>query len=184
MSVVYRARDTQLKRDVAIKVMHAFLAEQPEAKERFHREAVAVARLRHPNIIEIFDYSGEDAQTSYIVMELINGVALADAVKDGPLPCPEAALVLARPIADALECAHRGGVVHRDFEAREHSARADRRAQAHRLRYRAHSRQSDDDHDRHAAGVPGVHGARVYRGVRHRRSAPHLLFSRLARRSI
>ncbi|MBC7794286.1 MAG: protein kinase, partial [Clostridia bacterium] len=60
MSTVYRAHDTQLKRDVAIKVMHAFLAEQPEAKERFHREAVAVARLRHPHIIEIFDYSGEE----------------------------------------------------------------------------------------------------------------------------
>ncbi len=116
MSVVYRAHDTQLKRDVAIKVMHTFLAEQPEARERFHREAVAVARLRHPNIIEIFDYSGEKASTSYIVMELVTGSALADVVRDRPLSCPEAALLLARPIADALDAAHKGGVVHRDLK--------------------------------------------------------------------
>ncbi|HSI04008.1 MAG TPA: protein kinase, partial [Myxococcota bacterium] len=116
MSVVYRAHDTQLKRDVAVKVMHAFMAEQPEARERFHREAVAVARLRHPNIIEIFDYSGEKASTSYIVMELVDGTALADAVRDRPLSCPEAALILARPIADALDSAHKGGVVHRDLK--------------------------------------------------------------------
>ncbi len=116
MSVVYRAHDTQLKRDVAVKVMHAFMAEQPEARERFHREAVAVARLRHPHIIEIFDYSGENASTSYIVMELVEGSALADFVRDRPLSCPEAALLLARPIADALDSAHKVGVVHRDLK--------------------------------------------------------------------
>ena len=116
MSTVYRAHDTQLKRDVAVKVMHTFLAEQPEAKERFHREAVAVARLRHPHIIEIFDYSGEDAASSYIVMELVDGSALADVLRSGPLGCPEVGLLLARPIADALFHAHGSGGVHRDLK--------------------------------------------------------------------
>ena len=67
MSVVYRANDKELCREVAIKVMHSFLAEQPKARDRFHREAVTVAHLRHPHIIEIYDYSGENAETSYIV---------------------------------------------------------------------------------------------------------------------
>ncbi len=116
MSVVYRARDTLLQRDVAVKVMHAFLAEQVEAKERFHREAVAVARLRHPHIIEIHDYSGETAAQSYIVTELVHGTSLADSLKKTPLYPPEAALVLARPIADALRHAHEHGVIHRDLK--------------------------------------------------------------------
>src|SRR5688572_32363473 len=76
MSVVYRARDTQLKREVAVKVMHGFLAEQPESRERFRREAVAVANLRHPNIIEIYDYADEDADAVYMVAELVDGTSL------------------------------------------------------------------------------------------------------------
>jgi tRNA A-37 threonylcarbamoyl transferase component Bud32 len=116
MSVVYRANDTQLKREVAVKVMHAFLAEQEEARERFHREAVAVARLRHPHIIEIFDYSGEGAAQSYIVTELVHGRSLADLLRQHPLAVPEIGLVLARPIAEALSHAHAQGVIHRDLK--------------------------------------------------------------------
>jgi hypothetical protein len=116
MSVVYRAADTQLRREVAIKVMHAFLAEQQEARERFHREAMAVARLRHPHIIEIFDYSGEDANTSFIVTELVEGQALSEMLKQSSVVPPEAALVLARPIAEALMHAHNHGVIHRDLK--------------------------------------------------------------------
>jgi len=116
MSVVYRARDTQLKRDVAVKVMHSFLAEQPEARERFYREAVAVARLRHEHIIEIYDYSGEDHDTSYIVAELVEGRALSEYLQGQPLGPPEAALVLAHPIAAALEHAHSHGIIHRDLK--------------------------------------------------------------------
>ncbi len=116
MSVVYRARDAELQREVAVKVMHSFLAEQPEAKERFHREAVAVARLRHPHIIEVYDYSGEQATTSYIVAELVDGQPLSELLRRGPLTPPEAGILLARPIADALRHAHEAGVVHRDLK--------------------------------------------------------------------
>jgi hypothetical protein len=116
MSVVYRAKDCQLEREVAVKVMHSFLAEQAEARARFHREAVAVARLRHPHIIEIFDYSGEDATPSYIVTELVEGGSLASLLNLGPVSPPEAALVLARPIVDALAHAHAHGVIHRDLK--------------------------------------------------------------------
>lgn len=116
MSVVYRARDAELEREVAVKVMHSFLAEQPEARERFHREAVAVARLRHPHIIEVYDYSGEHASTSYIVAELVEGQPLSELLRQGPIAPPEAALLLARPIADALRHAHEAGVVHRDLK--------------------------------------------------------------------
>ena len=116
MSVVYKARDTELEREVAVKVMHAFLAEQPEARARFRREAVAVARLRHPHIIEIFDYSGESATESYIVTELVDGFALSELVQQGAIHPPEAALVLARPIVDALVHAHGHGVIHRDLK--------------------------------------------------------------------
>lgn len=116
MSIVYRALDTQLQRHVAIKVMHSFLAAQSEARERFHREAVAVARLKHPHIVEIFDYSGADAPISYIVMELVEGVPLAQFLEQGAIVPPEAALVLARAIADALWHAHSHGVIHRDLK--------------------------------------------------------------------
>ncbi len=116
MSVVYRATDTQLRRPVAIKVMHRFLAEQPEARERFHREAVAVARLHHPHIIEIFDYSGEDADQSYIVTELVEGEALSAMLRRQPIVPPEASLLLARAIAAALSHAHSQGIIHRDLK--------------------------------------------------------------------
>ena len=116
MSVVYRAHDTQLQRDVAVKVMHPFLAEQEEARERFKREAVAVARLRHANIIQIFDYSDAGMDATYIVMELVAGTPLSTLLSQGPLGPPEAGGVLARPVADALQAAHTAGVIHRDLK--------------------------------------------------------------------
>ena len=116
MSIVFRARDQKLKRDVALKVMHAFLAEQSEARQRFHREAVAVARLRHPHIIEIYDYSAEGTEEAYIVAELVEGHSLAGFLDEHPTLLPEAALLLARPIADALSHAHDEGIVHRDLK--------------------------------------------------------------------
>ena len=79
MAVVYRAKDDTLKREVAIKILHRHLAGEPESKARLEREAQAVAKLRHENILEIFDYSGGDAESSYIVTEFIDG-ADAEAV--------------------------------------------------------------------------------------------------------
>src|SRR6187549_1232236 len=76
MAIVYRAHDETLKREVAIKVLHRHLATEPESKARLEREAQAVAKLQHDNILEIYDYSGADAASSYIVTELINGETL------------------------------------------------------------------------------------------------------------
>ena len=76
MSVVYRAQDPKLQRPVAIKVMHDYLAQNQDAKTRFHREALAVAQLQHPHIIKVLDYAGEDTDKLYIVMELVEGTSL------------------------------------------------------------------------------------------------------------
>ncbi len=76
MAVVYRAQDETLKREVAIKILHQHLAAEPESKARLEREAQAVAKLRHENILEIFDYSGTGSASSYIVTEFIDGQTL------------------------------------------------------------------------------------------------------------
>jgi serine/threonine-protein kinase len=116
MGVVYRAIDLELKRQVAVKVMHGFLADQAESRERFRREAVAVANLRHPHIIEVYDYSGEGAEVSYIVQELVDGQSLASLLGQKALAPPEAALLIAHAIASALGHAHGHGVIHRDLK--------------------------------------------------------------------
>ena len=105
MGEVYRARDTKLDRDVAIKVLPAAFAQDPERLARFEREAKVLASLNHPNIAQI--YGVEDRA---LVMELVEGQTLK-----GPLPL-ETALNYARQIADALEAAHEKGIVHRDLK--------------------------------------------------------------------
>lgn len=114
MSVVYRAKDVQLQRQVAVKVLHAHLADLPEARERFRREAVAVARLHHPHIIEIYDYSDATTAATYLVMECVEGMPLGQKLTQAWLP--EAVMLLARPIAHALAAAHAAGVIHRDLK--------------------------------------------------------------------
>ncbi len=116
MAVVYRAEDSVLKRDVAIKILHPHLMRQEAAVERFRREAVTVARLQHPNIIEIYDYSGENSAQLFIVTELIDGVTLAEfmASRD-PLPC-ELVACLGLELCQALDHAHKQGIVHRDLK--------------------------------------------------------------------
>ena len=117
MSVVYRARDRQLPRDVAVKVLHGFLAKQEDARQRFHREAVAVAKLHHPGIVEIFDYSGPDAPETYIVTELISGATLRDFFeKHGPFPHPEMGALIIAELCRPLAHAHQQGVIHRDLK--------------------------------------------------------------------
>ncbi len=118
MAVVYRAWDSSLNREVALKLLHPHLASHKEARIRFQREAHAVARLHHKNIVEVYDYSGEEGDDIYIIMELIEGTTLRKFLADrpgGPLSA-EAAALIARQIFDALATAHEQGVVHRDVK--------------------------------------------------------------------
>jgi serine/threonine protein kinase/roadblock/LC7 domain-containing protein len=110
MGEVYRAKDTKLDREVAIKVLPEALAQDPERLARFHREAKVLASLNHPNIAQI--YGVEDRA---LVMELVTGETLGSILKPGALPV-ETVLDYARQIAEALEAAHEKGIVHRDLK--------------------------------------------------------------------
>jgi len=114
MGEVYRARDTKLERDVAIKVLPDSVAADPEALARFEREAKAVAALSHPNILAIFDY-GSEAGVSYAVMELLEGETLRGRLDAGPIG-PQPALDYALQIARGLSAAHERGIIHRDLK--------------------------------------------------------------------
>jgi serine/threonine protein kinase len=111
---VYRAIDPNLEREVALKVPHREIQQDPRASERFLREARAAARLRHPHIVPVYE-AGSDGQTSYLACAYIPGRTLADAVEDGPLEPRRAARIVAA-LADALHAAHREGIVHRDVK--------------------------------------------------------------------
>jgi eukaryotic-like serine/threonine-protein kinase len=111
---VYKARDTRLNRFVAVKVLPEHLSHNAELKSRFAREATILAGLNHPHICSIFDV-GEHGATNFIVMELVDGVTLAERLRNGALPLEEA-LKIAIQIADALDKAHRQGVIHRDVK--------------------------------------------------------------------
>jgi Tol biopolymer transport system component len=114
MGEVYKARDTRLDRTVAIKVLPAHIAGRADSRERFEREARAVASLNHPRICVLHDIGKQD-DTSYMVMEFLEGETLASRCARGPLPL-EQALQYAIQIADALDRAHRAGVMHRDVK--------------------------------------------------------------------
>ena len=114
MGEVYRARDTRLKRDVALKILPDSFAADPERVARFQREAEVVAALNHPNIAGIHGLE-ESGDVSALVLELVEGPTLADRVAQGPIPIAEA-LSIARQITDALEVAHEQGIVHRDLK--------------------------------------------------------------------
>ncbi len=114
MGEVYRARDTRLDRTVAVKILPSHLSENPEAKQRFDREARAISSLSHPNICHLYDVGQQDG-TSYLVMEYLEGETLSDRLLRGALPL-EQVLKYGAQIADALHKAHRSGVVHRDLK--------------------------------------------------------------------
>ncbi|HEX4824166.1 MAG TPA: protein kinase [Candidatus Polarisedimenticolaceae bacterium] len=114
MGEVYRARDTKLGRDVAIKVLPPAFAADPERLARFEREAKVLASLSHPNIAGIFGLHEENG-TGFLAMEMVAGEDLAEILKRGPLPSSEVADI-ARQIAEALEAAHEQGIVHRDLK--------------------------------------------------------------------
>jgi serine/threonine-protein kinase len=129
MATVYRAHDPRLGRDVAAKVIHPHLRDSAEAKHRFHVEAKAVAKLRHPNIVEVYDVSSEGEPEQYLVVELVRGSTLRKVLERGPIP-PEVAAAIAAELLSALAHAHGAGVVHRDIKPEnvmlEHRAATDR----------------------------------------------------------
>jgi eukaryotic-like serine/threonine-protein kinase len=114
MGEVYRARDTNLGREVAIKVLPDAFAQDPDRVARFEREAKTLASLNHPNIAII--HGLEKSQSMYaLVMELVDGEDLSQRIARGPIPLDEA-LPIARQIAEALEAAHEQGIIHRDLK--------------------------------------------------------------------
>jgi len=114
MGEVYKARDTRLGRDVAIKVLPQHLSANHEVRARFEREAKTVSSLNHPHICTLFDV-GREGEIDYLVMELVEGETLATRLAKGALPAAET-LRIGVQIADALDRAHRAGVVHRDLK--------------------------------------------------------------------
>ncbi len=114
MGEVYRARDTKLGRDVALKVLPRLFSADPERLARFEREARLLASLNHPHIAAIYGFE-QTAGVHALVLELVEGPTLAERLQRGPLPIAEAVRI-ARQIADALEAAHERGIVHRDLK--------------------------------------------------------------------
>ena len=116
MAVVYRARDPRLDRDVAVKVLHPHLARDAESRARFEREARAAARLRHPGIVEVYEFSDANERESYMVTELLEGPTLRRFAEQHPGMPAEVAAAVGIVLCDALACAHAQGVVHRDVK--------------------------------------------------------------------
>jgi eukaryotic-like serine/threonine-protein kinase len=119
MSAVYKASDPNLKRVVAVKLIHAHLAGDPQFLTRFEEEAASVARLRHPNIIQVYDFAHDD-DTYYMVLEFVPGETLNDRLKrlnsaGRQLPLAEALQAMAQ-VCDAVDYAHKRGLVHRDIK--------------------------------------------------------------------
>jgi len=128
MGEVYRARDSKLNRDVAIKVLLAAVAGDPDRLARFSREAQVLASLNHPNIAAIYGLEEGPAEAgqhrSALIMELVEGSTVADRLATGPLPLDEA-IAIASQIADALQAAHEAGIIHRDLKPANIKVRPD-----------------------------------------------------------
>src|SRR6202162_739485 len=114
MGEVYRAADSKLGRDVALKVIQQEFAQDTQLMARFQREAQVLSSLNHTNIASIYGLE-ESGGVRALVMELVEGPTLADRMKEGGIPLQEA-LPIAKQIAEALECAHEHGIVHRDLK--------------------------------------------------------------------
>jgi eukaryotic-like serine/threonine-protein kinase len=114
MGEVYRAKDTRLDRTVAVKVLPSELAQDPEKRQRFEREARSISTLSHPHICTLYDIGHQDG-VDYLVLEYLEGETLEKKLKKGSLPTPET-LKYAVELADALDKAHRQGIIHRDIK--------------------------------------------------------------------
>src|SRR5262245_5537804 len=128
MGQVYRATDTKLKRQVAIKILPPSLAADRDRLARFQREAEVLASLNHPHIAQIYGLEegqeGQEGKTLALVMELVEGEDLSQRIARGAIPIDEA-LPIAKQIAEALEAAHEQGIVHRDLKPANIKVRAD-----------------------------------------------------------
>jgi hypothetical protein len=124
MGEVYRARDTQLNRDVAVKVLPELFAADAERVGRFTREAQTLAALNHPNIAQVYGLEGSSGGRRALVMELVEGEDLSAIIARGPVPLAEV-LPIARQIAEALEAAHEAGIIHRDLKPANIKVRPD-----------------------------------------------------------
>ena len=124
MGEVWRATDTQLNRDVALKILPEAFSREPDRLARFQREAQVLASLNHPNIAQIHGIEDEEEGTRALVLELVEGPTLADRISTGPIPFDEA-LPIAKQIAEALEAAHEAGVIHRDLKPANIKVRED-----------------------------------------------------------
>ncbi len=111
---VYRARDSRLERDVAVKILPGDFAVDPDRRARFEREARAAGQLNHPNILSVFDIGNHEG-TPYIVSELLEGETLRERLRDGPLPARKA-VEYAALVARALGAAQEKGITHRDIK--------------------------------------------------------------------
>jgi serine/threonine-protein kinase len=116
MATVYRARDLRLGREVALKVIHRHLRENREVASRFASEALAVAKLKHPNIVEVYDVSAEGDEERYLVVELVRGMTLRQLLTERRQLPAEIAAAIGLEVCAGLSHAHRHGVVHRDVK--------------------------------------------------------------------
>ncbi|MBC8423638.1 serine/threonine protein kinase [bacterium] len=114
MGEVFRARDTKLGRDVALKILPTELSGDPEREARFQREARALASLQHANVASVYGFEEVDG-VRFLVMELVTGAELTERMEKGPIPVDET-LGIARQLAAGLEAAHESGIVHRDLK--------------------------------------------------------------------
>src|SRR5262245_57586343 len=123
MGEVYRARDTKLGRDVAIKILPDGVSGDPERLRRFEREAQTLAALNHPNIAQIYGVE-ETRDSRALIMELVPGATLDEIVSGGPVPTARA-ISFARQLVDALDAAHEQGIIHRDLKPANIKVRPD-----------------------------------------------------------
>ena len=160
MGIVYRAWHLRLNRPVALKMLLAGPYARPAELERFLREAEAVAALRHPNIVQVYDVGDVDGRP-YFTMELVEGGNLADQIQGVPQPAQQAAALVAT-LADAIHIAHQSGIVHRDLKPGNILLTARRHAQGHRLRPGpAAGRRRGPDAQRRPGGDAELHGPRT-----------------------
>lgn len=116
MGIVYAAHDDELDRDVAVKVLHPILVSSEEGKARFRAEAKAIGRLRHPSIVQVYQWSEESEELQFLVMERLEGDPLDQLIRRADFSPPETLLLVALPLAEALLHAHQEGVIHRDVK--------------------------------------------------------------------